>query len=211
MLGKDGFTIWASPDLVQTAEGTIRVGQTCRVWSGKEQRHTTRGFYVAVGDAYDEAAEDSSAAPLLRYYWHLTSDTAVPFVAAATRLLNAAGVAFRLKVLADPAAFRRADAGVILLSRCAHTRIGDAIARLHEAVRPDCGKACRSLPSDSPPGWRRPRDHFRNGASASIAASWRPDTLACVSAQRAQPRSARPDWLPSMLRTGSIRKSPISA
>ncbi len=78
-------------------------------------------------------AVQTTPAPLIRYYWHLTSEAAVPFIAAATERLNANEVPFCLKVLADPHAFGRADAGLIFL-RGATTRARAAIAHIHAAV-----------------------------------------------------------------------------
>ncbi len=103
-LSKDGLTIWAAPQEVYTPCGKLEPGQTCFVWVGKELRIRVPGFYFADGEALDECGPDDST-PLIRYYWHLTSEAAVPFIAAATERLNADDVPFCLKVLADPHAF----------------------------------------------------------------------------------------------------------
>ncbi len=121
-----------SPPLEGGARGGLP-GRTCAVWVGKEQRIRVPGFYFANGEALDECGEDDPA-PLIRYYWHLTSDAAVPFVAAATERLNADDVPFCLKVLADPHAFRRADAGLIFLRSRYDAIARDAIAHIHAAV-----------------------------------------------------------------------------
>ncbi len=134
-LGKAGLTVWAAPEEVYTPEKKPTPGRTCAVWVGKEQRIRVPGFYFADGEALDECGEDDST-PLIRYYWHLTSDAAVPFVAAATERLNADKVPFCLKVLADPHAFRRADAGLIFLRRRYEASARDAIAHIHAAVEP---------------------------------------------------------------------------
>src|SRR5262245_55857332 len=55
-------------------------------------------------------------------------------MAAATSLLNASRVPFRIKVLRDPAAYRRADAGVLFLRRHDRARIDPLIARITAAV-----------------------------------------------------------------------------
>jgi hypothetical protein len=67
-------------------------------------------------------------------YWNLRADGAVPFVAAATRALNRAGAAFRLKVLNDPSAFSRCDAAVIYLSRDDYPELAGLILALHGEI-----------------------------------------------------------------------------
>lgn len=68
---------------------------------------------------------------MVRLYWNLRADGAVPFVAAATRALNAAGAAFRLKVLHDPAAFTRCDAAVVYLARDDYPALSTLLLGLH--------------------------------------------------------------------------------
>jgi HopA1 effector protein family/Lanthionine synthetase C-like protein len=135
VVSRGDLTVWATANQVRTADGEFRAGQTCRLWAGKEQRNRVRGFYFAFGDAEDECDQDASE-PLLRYYWHLSSEAAVPFVAAATELLNATGAPFSLKVFTDPTAYRRADAGLIFVRRQHHRLFGDAIARIHATIAP---------------------------------------------------------------------------
>jgi hypothetical protein len=135
VVSRGDLTVWAAPDQVRTADGEILAGQSCRVWAGKEQRNRVPGFYFAFGDAEDTSDQDVSE-PLLRYYWHLSSEAAVPFVAAATEFLNAAQAPFSLKVFKDPAAYRRADAGLIFVRRQYHRQCGKAIAQIHAAVAP---------------------------------------------------------------------------
>jgi hypothetical protein len=71
---------------------------------------------------------------MVRLYWNLRADGAVPFVAAATGLLNGADAAFHLKVLNDPAAFSRCDAAVIYLARCDYPGLAGLIRALWREV-----------------------------------------------------------------------------
>ena len=135
VVSRDDLTVWATPSQVRTADGEIRAGQICRLWAGKEQRNRVRGFYFAFGDAEDECDQDASE-PLLRYYWHLSSEAAVPFVAAADRAPQRDRGAISLKVFTDPTAYRRADAGLIFVRRQHHRLLGAAIARIHAAIAP---------------------------------------------------------------------------
>jgi hypothetical protein len=106
------------------------------------------GFYVAIGDSDEDDRRDDDE-PLLRLYWHLTAGAAVAYMAAATAHLNAAGVPFRTKVLSAPAAYQRADAGVLYFGRRHYGRARDALAQVLTAVvgglRPDVPLFTRRL------------------------------------------------------------------
>lgn len=129
---KDEVTFWVRPEGLRTAGGRLDPGGYCRVRVGKELRNLVPGFYVAIGDG--EAEGEDRPGPLLRLYWHLTAEAAVPYMAAATSVLNALGVPFRTKVLADPAAYLRADAGVLYVERRHFDRIRPALREIHRAV-----------------------------------------------------------------------------
>lgn len=80
----------------------------------KEYLGMSPSFYMVLGDkALDHDDEQS----LLRIYWNMSAQGAVAFVRNASILLNATGLAFRLKVLSDPMLFTRCDAGVIYIRR----------------------------------------------------------------------------------------------
>jgi hypothetical protein len=109
----------------------IAAGASCRVLVPKERRGAMPGFYVADGDAGDSPEGE---AEIVRDYWHLRPEAAAPFLAAATSLLNEAGIPFQIKVLADPGAYRRADAGVLYLDRRDRERAGPIIAGIYAQV-----------------------------------------------------------------------------
>lgn len=142
VVAKDGVAFWFPPTGVRVRAGTFRPGGSCRVWVDKELRGLRPGFYLAIGDGAADGGDDGEdAGPQGRFYWHLMPDTAVPFIATATSLLNEARLSFRAKVLSDPNAYHRADAGVIYYRRRDDSRIGPIIARIHSAIaaglRPD--------------------------------------------------------------------------
>lgn len=94
-------------------------------------------------------SEPDAEPPLVRLYWHLTPEAAVPYMAAATSLLNALGVPFRTKVLVDPAAYVRADAGVLYLDRRCFGEAREAVREIHRRVaaglRPEVPLFTRAL------------------------------------------------------------------
>jgi hypothetical protein len=111
------------------------VGDFCRVRIAKEMRQLMPGFYFAFGNGSQQDTRDTSD-PLVRFYWHLTADSAVPYMALATTLLNQAGVPFRTKVLSDPTQYVRADAGVLYLERRYFGPAREIVREIHERMRP---------------------------------------------------------------------------
>ena len=167
--------------------------------------------------------------PQRRYYWHLTSQAAAPFLAAATSMLNAASVPFRLKVLSDPDAYTRADAGVLYLRRSHALAAGDAIARIHETVAAGLRQEIPLLTfrladglalAESPPtgsyGQHRCRliasalwrshacgDDGREARLAAMAEAWRAQGLDAEHPYLAP--GSTPGDLPAAATTGSVR------
>jgi hypothetical protein len=142
VVAKEGVDFWIAATDLRARNGSIRLGETCQVRVAKELRDLVPGFYLAIGDGDGHTQEDGDRAePLDRYYWHLRPGAAVPLVAAATSLLNQSRIPFRLKVLSDPRAFRRADAGVLYLHRRCRARVGAALAGIHSAVASVLGAA----------------------------------------------------------------------
>jgi hypothetical protein len=142
MVRRDEVTFWASRDQVRADQRVPEFPAPCDVFVGKELRRLIAGFYTAVGDAQTAGRAGDPGPPLLRVYWNLTSVGAVPFIALATQMLNAAAIPFRLKVLADPGHYVRADAGVLYVDRrdfaaCSpHLRVMAARLRPHLGSHP---------------------------------------------------------------------------
>jgi len=125
---------WAGPTEVQPLAGQpLRPGSQCRVRVGKEVRRLNPHYYMAFGN---EPLPDSAptATPLMRYYWHLTPAGAVPYMAAITQQLNALHLPFRTKVLADPAHYGPADAGVLYVGKQHRAAAEAAVLAVHEAL-----------------------------------------------------------------------------
>jgi hypothetical protein len=128
---RDGLTFWARPDCVRAQGGVARTGNFCCVRVGKELRHLIPGYYVVIGNG-DGHDQRYSPEPLVRIYWHLTERTAISYVAEITMALNALDIPFRTKLLSDPGAYRRADAGILYLERRHHPQLAGTIAALYE-------------------------------------------------------------------------------
>ncbi|MEV0819844.1 T3SS effector HopA1 family protein [Nonomuraea rubra] len=118
-------------ELTVDAAELIGDGEWVAMRLPKELPELSPGFHLVCADRPIEAVPGRS---MLRLYWNLRADGAVPFVAAATRLLNAADAAFRLKVLNDPAAFTRCDAAVVYLAGDDFPALAEPIAALRAEI-----------------------------------------------------------------------------
>jgi hypothetical protein len=114
-----GLSLWARPEEVRGSE--IGPGSEVSVTLPSELLRLSPGFYMALGDAEMDLGES-----LVRYYWNLSSSGGAALVAAGTRVLNRAGLPFRLKVLLNPDGYSRCDAGVLYAPR----RLRAEVARL---------------------------------------------------------------------------------
>lgn len=123
---RGGLVLWAAPEEVRR-EG----GGRCRLRVARELRGLAPGFYTRLG-----AADPPAAGFDLRLYWHLASpEAAVALIAAVAPALDGAGVPWRAKVLSNPRAYRRADAGVLYLERSAFANGAvEAIAGVHAGL-----------------------------------------------------------------------------
>jgi hypothetical protein len=128
-VSKDGCTFWAPADRVRRG-GPDGSGSVGRVLVPKERRHLQPGFYYALGNA----DADETPRPIVRFSWHLTAEGAAPFVAAVCETLNARGLPFWVKVLSDPGAYVRANAGYLYLDRRRYGQLGDALVEVHDRV-----------------------------------------------------------------------------
>jgi HopA1 effector protein family len=130
---KDGLSFWVVPDGILPQGGELRSGSRASIRIPKELRALAPGFYFAIGDA---PQPDPPPEIITRLYWHLTAEVADHAIHLLTSTLNRLQVPFRLKVLADPQAFTRADAGVLYLDRRMYPEVRDSLWLLHGILAP---------------------------------------------------------------------------
>jgi hypothetical protein len=131
---KDGVTFTAPRNDIRGRSRHLQTGESCRVRIGKEIRNLLPNYYIAIGDS-DSGHASLGNTPLMRLYWHLMPEAAVPFVASVTKHLNFARVPFRVKVLNAAEAYCRADAGVLYLEPRWYRRSADLLAGIYRDVR----------------------------------------------------------------------------
>lgn len=106
-------------------------GARVRLRLGRNSLRISPGFCLLFGER-----DLAGAQPILRFYWNLEPGVATNFVREATSRLNAAGLPFRLKVLADPLAYHRCDAGVLYVARSSSAAVSDEMAKVYAAIGP---------------------------------------------------------------------------
>jgi HopA1 effector protein family len=144
VLWSEGLEVWArSADIEDSLEPVVGSEVTIRL--PKERVAPGDAFYTVLGDAGQGAAPDG----LDRFYWHIRPPDAARLVAAGTETLNRAALPFRLKVVNDPRAVRRSDAGVVYTRRMDRAVVLPLVHAMRErlagAMRPSVPALCLRL------------------------------------------------------------------
>lgn len=124
---RHGLSLWARPDEVLGAD--LEPGAEVSVRLPPELLRLSPGFYMALGNEELDGEE-----AVVRHYWHLSSSGGAALVEAATRLLNDAGLPFRLKVLIEPDLYVRCDAGVLYTPERCREQVAGLVPLLRDEV-----------------------------------------------------------------------------
>ncbi|MES1245755.1 MAG: lanthionine synthetase LanC family protein [Acidobacteriota bacterium] len=108
---RGGLRVWLGP---QETMAFTEDGDGVYVYRPAGLSEASPGYYLVQGGPRDSLA---SGRGVLRFYWHLTPEGAVPCLEALVAPLTSVGLPFQLKVLAEPTAYRRCDAGVLYIRR----------------------------------------------------------------------------------------------
>lgn len=131
-VSRGDLLMWARLQDCMVAQGNpIGPDKAVHVRFPKEFLGMSPGFYMALGDM---PLSVDVGQILVRVYWNLVADGAVSFVRIATRLLNGAGLPFRLKVLRDRALFSRCDAAVIYILKSDYQTAAEALSTVYADV-----------------------------------------------------------------------------
>lgn len=114
---KGGLTLHIEPERhLQKVEQSAMIGSTVAIRMPKNL--VQNGFYMAVSNVgFDSHSQMNDDSPIIRIYFHLTSEGAVAVMARLTEQLNNIKVPFRFKVLYNPADYKRYDSGVLYFAR----------------------------------------------------------------------------------------------
>lgn len=141
---RGGLRLWAP---ISDVRGDVSEGNQVRVHFPKEYRNLYPGFYVMLGDH-----DDSGRGGKIRFYWHLTADGGATIVRRISALLNAAGIAFRFKLLSDPDRYCRTDAGVLYVPADVADEAMKFLSELYGEVRSQLRDSVSSFVHELAPG-----------------------------------------------------------
>jgi class II lanthipeptide synthase len=97
----------------------------------KELLGISPGFYMAVSDV---EMLDFHGPDVVRFYWNLRPEAAVPLMEELTRELNCARRPFRFKVVNDRGAFSRCDAAVLYVSKSDYAPVAQIVERIYPKI-----------------------------------------------------------------------------
>jgi hypothetical protein len=139
----EGLRVWAEWSDVRRSATRPLVS----VWRPKERFGLTPGFYLALGDAGEP--HDGGRA---RFYFNVTSRAACSLVRILTTRLNAASLPFQLKLLNDPRAFSRCDAGVLYVADRDREAVEAHVGEVEAALGPELMPSVPALTLALAPG-----------------------------------------------------------
>jgi hypothetical protein len=97
----------------------------------KELLGISPGFYMAVSDV---EMPDFDATDVVRFYWNLRPEAAVPLMQELTSELNGARLPFRFKVVNDRGAFSRCDAAVLYAPKSDYAPVVQIVERIYPKI-----------------------------------------------------------------------------
>ena len=147
LVRKNALTLCVPPNCLSPADQCLAAGTTVRLRLPKEWLRISPGYYLALSNQADDAGEGH---PLVRLYWNIQAEGAEILVRTATRWLNEAHLFFKLKLLNNPAAYTRCDAGVLYFRKHEYSAIADVVARIYPRIACYLRTGCRFLQS----AWR---------------------------------------------------------
>ena len=127
-------SLWGGEYVSEDGPASVpRAGAAIRVYRARESRSLQPGVYHAFGET---AAEALTSVGTARVYWNLKSGGGPDLMRALTPRLNLFSVPFRLKCLASPALFGRADGGVLYFPKEYFRPVAVLIDEVYSRLRP---------------------------------------------------------------------------
>jgi HopA1 effector protein family len=148
LVRRGGLEVWARPRDCVNGHGRLIRGARVSLRSPRALPHISPGFYFVLGKTH----RPYRRAPLVRFYWNLTVEGAMCFLAKATKVLDDAGVPFSLKVANHPRRFNRCDAGVLYLRHQDCEPSFESIAKIFAKVGPYLKPGVPALTKPLAPG-----------------------------------------------------------
>lgn len=130
---KGGINFWVEEDRVWLLS-EHREEASCLVKVEKENRFGNDYFYYAFGDTPKREVASYLNQPL-RFYWNLTAEGALRYMALVTEQLNQKGIVFSTKVLSNPEAYTRTDSGVLYVDASQLEQVLPCIVSIQQSLQ----------------------------------------------------------------------------
>ena len=129
---KDGLTVHIQPQQhLRAIEHLPSIGDIVDI---RLPRHRFEaGFYVAVGNA-GLVPDD---APTIELYFNVTPTGAIVLMQRLTQHLNAIGIPFLFKAIADSAEYERCDSGILQVERSRYQQIQPVLQSIYAEIAPN--------------------------------------------------------------------------
>lgn len=126
----NGLQCWASQsDVAADEPEPIAPGLAVRVRVPAERLRGFPGFYGILG------GKDLDNREIVRFYWNLEHDAAPILVRELSASLNAAQLAYQLKVVSNPSGYCRCDAGVLYIHQADFGDAANSVRHGYSIVR----------------------------------------------------------------------------
>jgi hypothetical protein len=133
MLVRNGLLL-SLVDRTQVLESAaaLVLGSSVHLRLPKQFPNLMPGFYIASSN--QRLVETTG---FVRFYWNLTPAGAIQLVKRVTTQLNGAGLSFKCKVLTDPGAYSRCDAGVLYVRQEDCHPVIELLEGIYPEIRPN--------------------------------------------------------------------------
>lgn len=126
---RNGLEFLVLPEDCRSAsDQQLSPGGRVRLHLPRELLGVSPGFYMATSDV---EMPDHPDRELVRFYWNLRQEAAVPLMRSLTRDLNHAALPFRFKVLDVASAFTRCDAAVLYVRKGDYQTVSEIVRRAY--------------------------------------------------------------------------------
>jgi len=129
---KNGLMLWVhSYQFIPYDQKKYSVGEKGYVSMVKEFRELLSGFYMANGNV--SLKENAS---VIRIYWNVSGDGAIPIMEHLTTELNDNHLPFQFKILNNINYFIRSDAAVLYIDKQNINDMGLSLSRIYKKIKP---------------------------------------------------------------------------
>lgn len=132
---RNGLRLWVEPEDLRatTLRDGLAVGALVEIRWGKDA-FISPGYYMALSNT---SLTPPRPQLIDRYYFHVRPETSAALMRRVTRVLNDAGLAFRFKIVDDPADFERCDTAVLAVQRRDRESARPLVVGIHRATIDD--------------------------------------------------------------------------